>query len=121
MIGYVLDEQNRPVECRDLTAWARWFEQTDNRRVAEDYGDGWRLSTVFLGLDHSFMSGPPLLFETMLFRNDSPDDLWRCTTWDQAVAQHARELAKVRLRDSLTVVETARLVTPRRGKLKAIK
>jgi hypothetical protein len=30
------------------------------------YGE--RLSTVFLGLDHSFLfQGPPILFETMLF------------------------------------------------------
>jgi hypothetical protein len=54
----------------DFLLWAMYFETAD-RRVAEDktlYGE--RLSTVFLGMDHSFNFHPdatPILFETMLF------------------------------------------------------
>jgi hypothetical protein len=59
----------------DFLQWALLFE-TENRTVAVDktiYGE--RLSTVFLGMDHSFTFSPghrPILFETMLFapRND---------------------------------------------------
>jgi hypothetical protein len=55
--------------------WAEMFEDSKGRTVAVDktlYGE--RLSTVFLGLDHSFMSpGPPILFETMLFAPMSED------------------------------------------------
>lgn len=51
--------------------WAEDFENIKTRHVAVDetiYGE--RLSTVFLGLDHSFSCNPlhvPILFETMLF------------------------------------------------------
>lgn len=55
-------------ELMDATMqWALLFEQ--DRHVANTttlYGE--RLSTVFLGLDHSFgEDGPPQIFETMLF------------------------------------------------------
>jgi hypothetical protein len=54
----------------DFLQWAMYFETAD-RRVAENvtlYGE--RLSTIFLGMDHSFNfhpDAPPILFETMLF------------------------------------------------------
>jgi aminoglycoside phosphotransferase family enzyme len=50
------------------------------------------ISTVFLGLDHSFDEGRPLLFETMTFGGQEHDQriCERCTTWDEAVAQHER-------------------------------
>jgi hypothetical protein len=65
-----------PFESDDaLMEWAAMFENTKDRTVAvtiTPYGE--RLSTVFLGLDHSFsMSGPPILFETMLFAPESPE------------------------------------------------
>jgi hypothetical protein len=49
------------------------------------------VSTVFLGLDHSFGEGPPLLFETMVFVNDM-SGRWmdRCSTWAEAERQHGR-------------------------------
>jgi hypothetical protein len=58
----------------DCLIWAMEFEHID-RTVAKDvtlYGE--RLSTVFLGLDHSFSNaGPPILFETMLFAPESDE------------------------------------------------
>ena len=54
-----------------LIQWAKDFEKTNDRIVGQSktlYGE--RLSTVWLGLDHSFGAGPPLpplIFETMLF------------------------------------------------------
>jgi hypothetical protein len=57
-----------PIEGSDqVLQWGEAFEKSD-RRVSQTmtpYGE--RLSTVFLGLDHSFGEGPPLIFETMLF------------------------------------------------------
>ena len=49
------------------------------------------VSTVFLGLDHSFgFGGPPPLFETAIFdRDDRANiDMWRYSTWDEAMAGH---------------------------------
>ncbi len=77
----------KPVPCPDLIAWGRWF-QTDERVVARTEVGPLHVSTVFLGLDHSFGYGPPQLFETMIF--DGGDDAYqeRCSTWEQAEHQH---------------------------------
>jgi len=85
-------EGHAPVEC-DLPEWAMWFEQCD-RCVARDEVWGVEVSTVFLGLSHQFGDGPPLIFETMIF--GGPDDQEyqeRYSTWEEAVAGHARAVA----------------------------
>jgi hypothetical protein len=71
---YIL-EGKVPVPCDDLLQWARWIEDSKQRIVAQEYvGDLW-VSTVFMGLDHSFSdTAPPLLFETMVFRYANPAD-----------------------------------------------
>jgi hypothetical protein len=61
---------------------------------------GFRLSSVFLGLDHQFYDGPPLLFETMIFdeRSDDADGIYqeRCATWNEAEAMHKRAIERAR-------------------------
>ncbi len=84
-------EGHTAVPCEDLMEWGRWYE--DNRpalRVGDDDVNGVRVSTVFLGLDHSFGEGLPLLFETMIFKG--PHDGWqdRYTTWEEAELGHKR-------------------------------
>jgi hypothetical protein len=76
-----------PVECKDINEWAKCFEDK-NRIIAQTNGCGVRVSTVFLGLDHAFGGGKPLLFETMMFKNGHGDDTGRCSTWDEAETQH---------------------------------
>lgn len=74
----------------DLLKWAEWFANGDARRVAHDVVGAVRVSTVFLGLDHQFGNGPPLLFETMTFGpNDDGQEEHRYSTWDEAEAGHA--------------------------------
>jgi hypothetical protein len=88
---YILDGHN-PVGCDDVLAWGRWFESHRSERIVkqENIGD-FRVSTVFLGLDHQYGDGPPLLFETMVFSRDGGgEEQERCSTWDQAVAMHDR-------------------------------
>ncbi len=63
---YILNEAGQAVPEPDLLTWARWFETSD-RQLAEDEIGDIRVSTVFLGLDHSFGDGPPLLWESMAF------------------------------------------------------
>jgi hypothetical protein len=64
----------------------------ENRRIGADYvvcGDeSVRVSTVHLGLDHSWGDGPPLIFETMLFGGPESIDQWqrRYSTEEQARA-----------------------------------
>lgn len=80
-----------PVE---LEVWARWFETAD-RQVRDTFRDDVRVSTVFLGLDHSFGHGPPVLFETKVFVNGSGDEMERYSTWDEAVEGHENMVAKI--------------------------
>lgn len=93
---YILIGQS-PVPEPDLMTWARWFETAD-RIVVQTPIPGGRVSTVFLGLDHSFgMGGQPVLFETMIFCDGSPDDgeCWRTCTWLEAEERHAKVLKEV--------------------------
>ncbi len=49
------------------------------------------VSTVWLALDHQFGSGPPLIFETMVFESDKDYtdlDSARYTTEEEAIAGH---------------------------------
>jgi hypothetical protein len=85
---YILDG-HKPKPERDLLTWARWFEDGEKRRVAHDVVGLVSVSTVFLGIDHQFGNGPPLLFETMTFGpSDDGQEQHRYSTWDEAVAGH---------------------------------
>lgn len=66
------------------------------RRVAFDTDDETDVSTVFLGMDHSFGEGPPVLYETMVFPAGTVDDrdCRRYRTRAEAVAGHAEMVAK---------------------------
>lgn len=89
---YVL-EGRRAVPV-DLMTWARWLEKSD-RVVAITERDGVKVSTVFLGLDHSFGGGPPQIFETLVFEGDHDGDMDRYSTWEEAEAGHAAMVEKV--------------------------
>lgn len=59
------DRQGRPIEMLD---WAAKIEDREYSVVAHHWVRGWMVSTVWLGLDHSFgRPGAPLIFETMIF------------------------------------------------------
>lgn len=85
---FILDGK-RVVPCDDVFEWGRWFEKAE-RHVADTESGGIRVSTVFMGLNHSWGPGPPLLFETMIFGGDHDDHQERCSTWEEAEAMHAK-------------------------------
>lgn len=103
--NYILDGHT-PIEEPDLMKWAKWFE-TGNRIVAKDTADiildGEKVgkvdvSTVFLGLDHSFNDNDkPILFETMVFGGKLDQDMSRCSTWGEAEIMHKLMCEKVKL------------------------
>lgn len=98
---WILDEHHQPVLV-DLMTWARWYEgdgaSMDHRRVAfTELAPGIEVSTVFLGIDHSFGFGDrPLLFESMAFTDYGGDQCDRYATWEEAEAGHARMVEEVR-------------------------
>ena len=83
-----------PVPERDLLAWARWFETAD-RHVAKSLVGDVRVSTVFMGLDHSFGGDTPILFKTIVFGGLLDGEEARYATWDEAEKGHAAMVAKV--------------------------
>jgi hypothetical protein len=93
---YILDgHETRPA---DLLEWASWFENTDRTVAKTTVGrDAHKaeVSTVFLGLDHSFGTGPPLLFETLVIGGPLDEEMERYSTWDDAEAGHAAMVERV--------------------------
>jgi hypothetical protein len=85
---YILQDRV-PVLVEDINTWGEWFERA-NRKVAEDrLLNGKVVSTVFLGLDHNWGYGPPILFETMIFGDtDSEEYCERYHTWEEAEEGH---------------------------------
>jgi len=76
----------------DLMTWAKWFE-TAERHIGDDTINGVRISTVFLGLDHNWGDGPPLLFETMTF-GGKEEEQERYATYEEAEAGHKKFVEK---------------------------
>lgn len=103
---YILDADHRPVPAAIGSAeYLAFMGDMSKRRVAETTeGDFW-VSTVFLGIDHSFGdAGPPLFFETMVQNTktthwagpDGEEIQERCETWGEAIAQHERVVEQLR-------------------------
>lgn len=90
-LKYILAADGKtPIVCHDLMKWARAFETMD-RTVKRDTVNGVDVSTVFLGLDHSFGDGPPpILWETMIFGGPHDDYSERYASYDDAVVGHAK-------------------------------
>ena len=88
---YILNESHEVIPV-DMMTWVRWFETNlARKRVRLTRVGKYKVSTVFLGSDHAFGGGPPLLFETMAFDGKIGGNevcCRRCSTWDQAVVQH---------------------------------
>jgi hypothetical protein len=93
MDKWILDGK-KPVPA-DLMTWARWYESADRHVANEMIGDV-RVSTVFLSLNHQWGEGPPLLFETMIFGGPLDEHQERCSTWEEAEAQHAAAVSLVK-------------------------
>ena len=89
---YILaDDGKTPIPC-DLMTWARSDRtKTQIRETINDVD----VSTVFLGLDHSFGGPTPILWETMIFGGPHDGYQARYATHDEAMIGHAkaREIA----------------------------
>ncbi len=93
---YIL--KDRKIVRASLMQWARWFERREERVVAKSDVCGFRVSTIFLGMDRGEM------WETMVFKGplnepeDAADlDMDRCEgTYEQAEEMHRRMCDKIR-------------------------
>ena len=93
MAEYYILEGRTVVPVDNVEEWARRGRPCV---VAQENVGNRRVSTVFLGMDHSF-NGSHALFETMIF----PQDSWReeycerCSTYEEAEAMHAKAVASM--------------------------
>ncbi len=94
MSGKYILEGKRPKLVEDVLEWATWFETADRHVAKVVLPNNVKVSTVFLGIDHSFSSGKPILFETMIFGGEYDRYQERYSTWAEAEAGHKQALAK---------------------------
>lgn len=92
---YILDKDGNPKEEKDLLTWAKWFENADRKIARTKIGKS-EISTVFLGLDHSFGGGNPILFETMVFGGILDGEQNRYHIKEEAIKGHKEMVEKVR-------------------------
>lgn len=99
---YILDKNGEPKlayqpsgtfdkkEMARLLKWAQQFGLTSKDRIVkQDHFGKVMVSTVFLGLDHNWGKGPPILWETMVFGGKLDQHQQRCAGGrEQAEAMH---------------------------------
>ena len=92
MAWYILDNNNKPVKS-NITDCGNWLEENPERKAVkqEHVGDVF-VSTVFLGLDHSFESATPILWETMIFGGEHDQYMDRYTSHEDALEGHQTAL-----------------------------
>lgn len=89
---YILE--NKEIKEIDLMTWAKWFENAD-RQIGIKTVNGVKVSTVFLGIDHSFGLSKPVIFETMIFGGNFDGEQERYCTYEEAETGHKRWLNKI--------------------------
>jgi hypothetical protein len=92
---YILDDNGNAVIEPDLMKWAKWFETAKRSLSDETFAES-RVSTVFLGLDHAFGGGPPMLWETMVFGGPLDHSQERYTTREAALKGHSSMVERVK-------------------------
>jgi len=91
------DKYGKPME---LMEWAKKLEDSKYKIIKQTtLPDGKLVSTVWLGLNHNFGAGDPLIFETMVFPNKKDFgelDVDRYSTLEQAKLGHSMMVDKWR-------------------------
>ena len=101
MTKWILAKDRRTPVQVDFMTWAKWIETAEKLVQRTDVPGGY-VSTVFLGIDHRFGgSGPPLLFETMIFGGPHDEYQQRYSTWEEAEVGHRKAVELASLATSL--------------------
>ena len=87
---YILNGR-KVVPVKDVLVWSKWIQTADRMVKSEDY-KGYRVATIFTGLDYSYDGDAPVVFETMIFKKGSRVDMYcdRCSTYKQAEQMHEK-------------------------------
>lgn len=102
-VGVWYDRDGEPIETMDehgqliierMKYVADLLSNYDYKVVSKTEVGVYEVSTVWLGIDHRFDDGPPLIFETMVFAKGTNGDAsydewcWRYPTLEEAEAAH---------------------------------
>lgn len=93
---YILNPDKSVRRAKDVDEWVEQRGESEYILKQELYGQH-EVSTVFLGIDHNFFGGEPILFETMIFPNQ--DYQTRCSTYEQAIRMHEEALQHLKRND----------------------
>ena len=78
------DYDGKPITS--LLEWHYLFREP--RHVGKDEHGDILVSTVWLGLNHRFGPGKPLIYETMIFKGEHDEYTMRYSSYDEAKAGH---------------------------------
>lgn len=93
---FILNDNNEVIPAT-LLEWGQFLESSAaRRRIARDEVNGFLISTVFIGLDHSFDNTLDI-FETMIFKGDKSECYCdRYSNWKDAEEGHKKAIAWVK-------------------------
>lgn len=114
----VLDENGEVLPVNSIREWAHFMESPQRDIQLDQVGD-YRVSTVFLGLNHQFSAdpkAPSLWFETMVFgpaeereifgkKHLIPTGLWQQRSTTLAQAKQAHQTGRLWLAEYLAAQE----------------
>lgn len=98
------DSHNRPryykrdgTPIESLEEWGNLMEDSNYKIVKQTTIGKVLISTVWLGLDHNFLlKGPPMIFETMVFKGSLDGEQERYETEEQAKTGHEEMIKRVK-------------------------
>lgn len=97
MTSLYYDLDGKAIKGQDpIMIWADLIKSPRRLVGRNDLFPQIRVSTVWLGLDHNFGGGKPLIFETMIFLNHRSMEMWRYGTRKEAEEGHQRALELVK-------------------------
>lgn len=92
ILYYGLD--GRPISRNE---WVSIFSRNSERIIGSDHLNGYHVSTVWIGIDHSRDHAPPMIFETMIFGQGPLNEYCeRYATIEEAREGHQKTVASVR-------------------------
>lgn len=98
MIRLYILKGHEPVRVHSVVEWGIWFERSQEQRRVDvtELPGRVKVSTAFIGVDHGFSDGPPMIFESMIFGGPHDREMDRCSTWDEAIMLHRTMCALAR-------------------------
>jgi len=83
------DREGDPISYEE---WLEKFETPGYQHIAKTELDGGvMVSTIWLGMNHQYNEGgPPIIFETIIFEGEHDQEMWRYSTFEEALADHHR-------------------------------